>query len=280
MLNTDLYGRGSCRPIKKKVLLEFCDDYDHPNDQIEYTVENILMDPPKSNNHSYEALTDIYNSVYSTFCKCQSTSCGPNGSTLCAHGANYIVHRSTNTNQCELVLNPSRRSKDLIYECSELCLCDPLVCTNRLVQYGPRKRLQIVNNSHLPVTNGDYKQMGLITTQAIPRGAFVCEYAGEILTRDEALTRHDERESKNYIICMNEHSMNEDDASNHHLQTFIDPRRKGNIGRYLNHSCDPNCEILSVRIDGPLPKLGKLYLNDCSKLKSNKSFVCRHFYET
>ncbi|KAL9894871.1 putative histone-lysine N-methyltransferase set-23, partial [Glossina fuscipes fuscipes] len=26
-----------------------------------------------------------------------------------------------------------------------------------------------------------------------------------------------------------------------------------NIGRYLNHSCQPNCQIKSVRIDCPLP---------------------------
>jgi histone-lysine N-methyltransferase SETMAR len=30
---------------------------------------------------------------------------------------------------------------------------------------------------------------------------------------------------------------------------------KGNIGRYLNHSCDPNCEILSVRVDSIIPKI-------------------------
>lgn len=263
MLNTDLYGRGSCRLINKKMLLEFSDDYDHPDDQIEYIVENILMDPPASSTHSHEVLADLYNSVYSTFCKCQLSSCGHTADSLCIHRANYTVHKSTSTNQCELVLNPSRRSKDLIYECSEHCLCDPLLCTNRLVQYGPRKHLKIVNISHLPAKTGDITQLGLITTLAIPTGAFICEYAGEILTRDEVLARHNIRgqnnDSMNYIICLNEHSIDvsEDKASNQRLQTFIDPSRRGNIGRYLNHSCDPNCEILSVRIDGPLPKLGK-----------------------
>lgn len=264
----DLYRRGSCRKINNQILIEFHDDYDHLDDKLEYIVENILMESPTPQTHSYEALTDLNNSVYSSFCDCQSDNCGSTTDSLCVHGANYSVHSSSSTNEFELVLNPSRRSKDLIYECSALCLCDPS-CTNRLVQYGPRKHLKIVNSSHLPAITGDSTQMGLITTLAIPTGAFVCEYAGEILTREEALARHDEQKrgqinaSMNYIICLNERStgMSEDEAvmdeAHKHLQTFIDPSRKGNIGRYLNHSCDPNCEIFSVRIDGPMPKLGK-----------------------
>ncbi|XP_033232843.1 histone-lysine N-methyltransferase SETMAR isoform X5 [Drosophila pseudoobscura] len=34
-----------------------------------------------------------------------------------------------------------------------------------------------------------------------------------------------------------------------------DPSRRGNIGRYINHSCDPNCHITAVRIDCPIPKI-------------------------
>lgn len=33
---------------------------------------------------------------------------------------------------------------------------------------------------------------------------------------------------------------------------FLDCRARGNEGRFLNHSCDPNCELQAWRADGCL----------------------------
>ncbi|CAG4963394.1 unnamed protein product [Parnassius apollo] len=46
------------------------------------------------------------------------------------------------------------------------------------------------------------------------------------------------------------------------MQTFVDPTHFGNIGRYVNHSCDPNCYIVPVRINSPIPKLAIFSLCD------------------
>jgi histone-lysine N-methyltransferase SETMAR len=35
----------------------------------------------------------------------------------------------------------------------------------------------------------------------------------------------------------------------------VDPTMIGNIGRYINHSCQPNAVVVPVRIDNPVPKL-------------------------
>ena len=47
----------------------------------------------------------------------------------------------------------------------------------------------------------------------------------------------------NYILHVNEHFSNEDKL------TIIDPSVIGNIGRYINHSCDPNLELIVVRVE-------------------------------
>lgn len=241
--------------IRNNAQIEFSDDYEH-HDEIEYVPENVLQSSDVES-ESFRNLHEQFNSFISHSCQCISAPahttdihlCGESAP-LCKHERNYC-RWTDDKGQYELILNPQRPSKDLIYECSDQCAC-PANCGNRLVQFGPRKHLQIADLTHLQ------KNFGLITLHRIPAGAFVCEYAGEILTRDEVSRRHANNDSENvdnYIICLNERSSmaGKEDMP---MQTFIDPSRRGNIGRYLNHSCDPNCEILSVRIDGPIPKLG------------------------
>lgn len=284
---------------------ELKDDYDHKNDEIEYVIENVLFERQQQQQHphqpssfdtsididiatvEYQKLSDAFNSVLLNSCLCSTTPSESDDSEsiskdvdavcvtykTCPHGGNYI-HSSN-----ELVLNPNRHSKDLIYECSFSCKCYPGPCGNRLVQFGPRPNLQIIVSKLL------HKQYGLRTNTFIPRGAFVCEYAGELLTRTEAQRRMKDHEKQhhsyndkkreeevgnisepkdcnkmNYVLCLNEYSLDGENASSSSTfsslqQTFVDPHLRGNIGRYLNHSCQPNCEILSVRVDCPIPKI-------------------------
>lgn len=218
----------------------FIDDNDHLSDDIEYILENILQENDDSD--EYKELKEQYNSKIMNKCNCNESNCNKN----CIHGENYKIIDE------ELVLNEARNCKDLIYECHDDCLCcDNDNCLNRLVAFGPRNGLKIVEFSG--------KGHGLITTEFINKGAFICEYAGEILTINEA-TRRDNINVKckkmNYIFCLNEISLLKDEANKQSVKTLIDPTYKGNIGRYLNHSCSPNCEIISVRVDSIIPKIG------------------------
>lgn len=245
----DDLNRGNSYKYNGQMCIDFFDEYEHIDDSIEYVLENVLQ-TTNTAQESYHNLLNKFNSFIAMKCDCTS---GENSCTQenCIHGGNYAIFKDDNS-KLELLLDDNRKSRDLIYECSEFCSC-PSSCQNRLVQFGPRKDLKIEDYSHFG------KQYGLKTLRAIPKGAFICEYAGEVLCKEEATIRwqtNDENGKMNYIICLNERPIGKE--SSEAIRTFIDPTRIGNIGRYLNHSCDPNCEIISVRVDGLIPKLGIL----------------------
>nr|XP_014101489.1 probable histone-lysine N-methyltransferase set-23 [Bactrocera oleae] len=217
--------------------LNIFDFYDHDDPFLEYVLENVISDQ-RMDNKECENLQREYNSILLNGCDCNSAPC------LDCHGRNYKWLSETK----ELVLDIDN-SADLIYECSSSCKCEPLKCTNRLVQKGPRANLKIVH-SHL------FKSKGLISNEHIPKGAFICEYAGEIISRKEAhnrLKRYEQTLDNNYILFMKERIKERHEKST--ITTIIDPTKRGNIGRYINHSCDPNCDVRSVRIDCPIPKI-------------------------
>lgn len=260
----DEINRGKSIYYNGQLHINLYDDYEHIDNSIEYVIENVLQTTNRQSSE-YLALQEKFNTFAVQKCKCtidtEQNQCMNDD---CLHGGNYVIYEDVKTKRRELVLNENRKSRDIIYECSEYCPCSPH-CYNRLVQFGPRKDLKIENYSHLG------KQYGLSTLVSIPKGSFVCEYAGEILCPGEARYRHqvnDVNKQMNYVICLNERPMAhvvtattsaEIQNSQCAIQTYIDPCRIGNIGRYLNHSCDPNCEIISVRIDGIIPKLGTIF---------------------
>lgn len=68
---------------------------------------------------------------------------------------------------------------------------------------------------------------GIFALEEIPKGEYVLEYTGEIITDEEA----DRRESK-YLI----------DAEDGWV---IDGTGRENFARYINHRCKPNCEAVA-----------------------------------
>ena len=69
---------------------------------------------------------------------------------------------------------------------------------------------------------------GLFAAQDIKQGTRILPYVGEKITKAES-TRRLER-GNSYIFTFNEHY-------------DIDGKMLKNTARYINHSCDPNCEI-------------------------------------
>lgn len=133
------------------------------------------------------------------------------------------------------------------YECNDNCKCSGCLCGNRLIQFGPRKNFVVKK------CDNDIKGLGLFTNKEIKYGNFVCQYAGEIITEDEAKQRYTFYQNNNeinYIFCIKEN------FGEMMMKTFIDPTTYGNIGRYINHSCDANCKLYIFRINNMMPILG------------------------
>ncbi|XP_017083882.1 probable histone-lysine N-methyltransferase set-23 [Drosophila eugracilis] len=209
------------------------DDYEHP-DPLEYILESVLM--PSDESLEYKLLADDYNSVLLNQCHCSGVC---EDSKICPHGGQYDCSDGN-----DVLL---RKTSLPVLECNDLCTCSRNTCCNRLAQYGPRKNLEIFDS---PV----FGSKGLRTTVGISKGGYICEYAGELLTPSEAKKRllyNEENGLMNYILVLNEYA-----SEKKQQVTIVDPSRRGNIGRYLNHSCEPNCYIAAVRIDCPIPKIG------------------------
>ncbi|OXB81564.1 UNVERIFIED_CONTAM: hypothetical protein H355_008412 [Colinus virginianus] len=133
-----------------------------------------------------------------------------------------------------------------------MCRCSD-GCGLRVVQRGLRLRLQVFLT--------DKKGWGVRALQPIAQGTFVCEYAGEVLGRDEARRRARAQTARdaNYIIAVREHV-----HGGRVLETFVDPTYVGNVGRFLNHSCEPNLVMVPVRVDSMVPKLALFAAADIS----------------
>jgi uncharacterized protein len=86
----------------------------------------------------------------------------------------------------------------------------------------------------LTLRNSAIQGRGIFAARRIRKGERVIEYTGEVISVEEEQRRYDD-----------------DAMSRHHTflfqideKTTIDATRKGGIARYINHSCDPNCEAV------------------------------------
>ncbi|XP_069703232.1 probable histone-lysine N-methyltransferase set-23 [Periplaneta americana] len=203
------------------------DDYNHISPDVFYTVTSL---PGPGIN------VDDFNTPFVRGCDCREGKClHPNCPCVERYGINY----SDDGRLLDSKLNGP------VVECNSLCGCCVLQrCGNRLVQLGPRKGLQVFKS-------GDAKGFGLKSKTRISKGEFICEYAGEVISLEEARCRVQTNKGKmNYIFVLNEHL-----AEGRVIKTYVDPTMIGNIGRYINHSCQPNAVVVPVRTNNLIPKL-------------------------
>lgn len=171
-------------------------------------------------------------------CSCQSNFCIPG---ICSCLKTYGQAYDTSGKLLNLIRADSYSSP--VFECNALCACGD-ACSNRVAQRGLRLRLEVFST--------DSKGRGVRTLETIPPGTFVCEYAGEVISFEEARRRQLAQNSMdhNYIIAVREHA-----GSGSITETFVDPGAVGNVGRFINHSCQPNLVMLPVRVHSVVPRL-------------------------
>ena len=132
-------------------------------------------------------------------------------------------------------LSWKRLRSEVVTECSYVCRCGP-DCINRVVQKGLQRRLEVFRCKN--------KGWGLRAMEAIPTGAFVCEYVGELITCAEAETRGRDIENGDaylYDLDLLAEKQDDEDVDSSNL-VVIDARAYGGVARFANHACGPKGE--------------------------------------
>ncbi|XP_020597840.1 probable inactive histone-lysine N-methyltransferase SUVR2 isoform X3 [Phalaenopsis equestris] len=136
--------------------------------------------------------------------------------------------------------------RKFIKECWSKCGCNKQ-CGNRVVQRGITRNLQVFYTA-----NG--KGWGLRTLEELPRGAFVYEYVGEILTRKEFCDRTVQgygSAEHTYTLVLDAdwgsvEGLRDEEA------LCLDATFYGNVGRFVNHRCfDANLVEVPVEWETP-----------------------------
>lgn len=76
---------------------------------------------------------------------------------------------------------------------------------------------------------------GVFARRSIPKGTRILEYVGERISTEEADERYDDdamERAHTFLFTVDE-------------RTVIDAARDGNEARFINHSCEPNCETVN-----------------------------------
>lgn len=89
-------------------------------------------------------------------------------------------------------------------------------------------------------TGNPSRGFGLRTTAPVAQGSFIIEYRGEIIP----LTTYFERIRTIYAASRDFYALDYD------MDEVIDAGQKGNEARFVNHSCEPNCEVRKYQTAG------------------------------
>ncbi|KAG1712283.1 hypothetical protein DVH05_000031 [Phytophthora capsici] len=122
-------------------------------------------------------------------------------------------------------------NRSMRFECAvELCPCGEC-CSNRQLQFGSTVPTAVVDC-------GD-KGVGVITLEDVEVGRFIGEYVGEVISRDKARIRCQLYRNERHFYML---QLNADEV--------IDATRIGGRMRFVNHSCEPNCQVEKWSVRG------------------------------
>jgi uncharacterized protein len=102
--------------------------------------------------------------------------------------------------------------------------------------------------------------LGAFATRRIPAGTRLIEYAGERLTTIEAEARYPEDGPRHHTFLF---AIDDD--------VIIDAAVGGNDARFINHSCDPNCDAI---VDD-----GRIWIETISDIEPGDELAYDYAYE-
>lgn len=135
--------------------------------------------------------------------------------------------------------------------CSDNCPCSA-ACSNRLLD-GVQVPVKLVKTTNMG--------WALHSMVPITMGTYIMQYVGEIVCRSEMMARehqYDKLGLFNYCMEAVEMETLHDDWQ----MPCMDSMVLGNIARFLNHSCDPNVEVITVWRGDDFPCIAVYALRD------------------
>jgi histone-lysine N-methyltransferase ASH1L len=133
------------------------------------------------------------------------------------------------------------------YECNENnCMLNGSGCSNRpFAQLAARMKKGGPYDIGVEVVGTNNRGFGVRACRTFSSGEIIMEYTGEIITEEETERRMIEEYSK---------------SDNYYLMQFdrglVIDGTKGSMGRFVNHSCAPNCEVRMMRGADNKPHMG------------------------
>ncbi|KAF9228124.1 hypothetical protein BS17DRAFT_745368 [Gyrodon lividus] len=124
-------------------------------------------------------------------------------------------------------------------------------CINRLTQveclpedcrcrsYCQNQRFQRKEYANIEIVLTEKKGFGLRVGSDIPKDAFIYEYVGDVVSHPSFMKRmreYAEEGIKHFYFMM----LQKDE--------YIDATKRGGIGRFANHSCNPNCYVAKWQV--------------------------------
>lgn len=218
-------------------------------------VTNVVDDPPICPPEftyikSIEVAKGVKLPSNATGCSCKGNCTNPN-TCACAklNGSDFPYVRRDGGRLVE--------AKDIVFECGPNCSCKP-GCLNRVSQRGIKYRLEVYRTPD--------KGWAVRSWDFIPSGAPLCEYIG-VLRRSDELDHIAGNEFIFEIDCL--HTINEIEGRERRFgnvnvpsaiglpkidkktldgspEFCIDAGSRGNVARFINHSCEPNLFVQCI----------------------------------
>ncbi|XP_010936035.1 probable inactive histone-lysine N-methyltransferase SUVR2 [Elaeis guineensis] len=160
----------------------------------------------------------------------------------------YCKHCPIERSKNEVTPDPCKGHlvRKFVKECWSKCGCSKQ-CGNRVVQRGITCHLQVFFTA-------EGKGWGLRTLEELPRGAFVCEYVGEILTNMELYDRTMQTtgNAKHTYPVLLDADWGSEGVLKDEEALCLDATFYGNVARFINHRCfDANLVEVPVEVETP-----------------------------
>ena len=151
-------------------------------------------------------------------------------------------------------------NSELSFDCKEKCI-NRFICTECELKSCPcaelcnNRQFQLHQDRAVYPFKAGGKGWGLRAGELIPRGSFILQYVGEIFSiynsiGQERMLKY-AKSTCTYLMRLSP-------------KEVIDPTDKGNIARFMNHSCEPNCITQKWNVLGEIG-VGIFALKDIEK---------------